>query len=179
MLQLTLPVAVLFGAMVSPTDPVAVTAVFRRIGVPSRLIDLVESESHLNDGTGVVVFSIALTGVEGGRLELGSAVLVFLQLALGGSALGVAVGLILSVVTSRLDDPQVEITPDRGGGVWRLPARRLPPRLAHPLRRLRRAGAGQCGTAARDVGAYPDRHRRLLGLRLVPAQLRDLHPHRP
>lgn len=109
-LRLALPVAVLFGALVSPTDPVAVTAVFRRLGVPSRLIALVESEALLNDGTGAIVFAIALVAVEGGRLDLGFAVLNFLQLAIGGCALGIAVGLLMSLVTSRLDDPQVEIT---------------------------------------------------------------------
>ncbi|HEX4211934.1 MAG TPA: sodium:proton antiporter [Candidatus Dormibacteraeota bacterium] len=109
-LQLALPVAILFGALVSPTDPVAVTAVFRRIGVPSRLIDLVESEALLNDGTGAIVFAIALAATQGGQLAPGPAVLTFLQLGLGGCALGVAVGLLLSLVTSRLDDPQVEIT---------------------------------------------------------------------
>ena len=86
------------------------TAVFRRIGVPSRLIDLVESEALLNDGTGAIVFAIALAATQGGRLDLGPAVLTFLQLGLGGCALGVAIGLLLSLVTTRIDDPQVEIT---------------------------------------------------------------------
>ena len=59
-LGLALPVAILLGTMISPTDPVAVVAVFRRLGVPARLVNLVESESLLNDGTGVVLFTVAL-----------------------------------------------------------------------------------------------------------------------
>ena len=55
--------AFLLGAMISATDPVAVVALFRQLGVPKRLATAVESESLLNDGTGVVLFAIALRAV--------------------------------------------------------------------------------------------------------------------
>jgi len=58
-LGLAVPVAILFGAMVAPTDPVAVVAVFRKLRVTDRLLNLVEGESLLNDGTGVILFSLA------------------------------------------------------------------------------------------------------------------------
>lgn len=109
-LGLALPAAMLFGAVVSPTDPVAVVAVFRRLGVPHRLANLVESESLLNDGTGAAVFVIALAALETGQLDLAPAVLEFVRLAAGGCALGAAIGFALSFVTLRLDDPAVEIT---------------------------------------------------------------------
>jgi len=58
---LGLPVALVFGALISATDPVAVVALFKVIGIPRRLGMLVEGESLLNDGTGIVVFNLALT----------------------------------------------------------------------------------------------------------------------
>jgi len=108
-LGLAIPVAVLFGAMVAPTDPVAVVSVFRRLGVPARLLNLVEAESLANDGTGVVVFTIALAAV-GSTVQAAPAVVDFLRLSLGGLGLGLAVGFAASLVTSRVDDFQVEIT---------------------------------------------------------------------
>lgn len=110
-LGLGLAVAVVFGALLSPTDPVAVVAVSRRLGAPSRLINLVEAESLLNDGTGVVVFGIALGLVNAsGSFDWGGASWAFLRLAFGGILLGLLVGLLLSLLTRRIDAPQVEIT---------------------------------------------------------------------
>jgi monovalent cation:H+ antiporter, CPA1 family len=110
-LGLSLTLAIVFGAIIAPTDPVAVVAVFRRLGAPSRLTNLVESESLLNDGTGVVVFGIALGFVNaGGSLELGVGLLQFVELALGGMALGLALGFALSTFTRFLDSPQLELT---------------------------------------------------------------------
>ena len=109
-LQLSLPLAILFGAMVSPTDPVAVVAVFRRLGVPERLGNLVEAESLFNDGTGVVLFTIAVSAMGNGNLTVSSAIIDFLRLTVGGVACGLAIGLLLSLVTARIDDPQVEIS---------------------------------------------------------------------
>jgi Na+:H+ antiporter len=110
-LGLALPIAILFGAMVAPTDPVAVVAVFRKLRVPDRLVNLVEAESLLNDATGVILFSLALAANDAGSyaLPLGWAV-EFLRLAAGGVALGLVVGFGLSLLTSRIDDFQVEMT---------------------------------------------------------------------
>jgi CPA1 family monovalent cation:H+ antiporter len=109
-LGLSVPLAVLFGTMVSPTDPVAVVAVFRRLGIPARLTNLIESESLLNDGTGVVLFTVALAATESGVLGPVGIAWEFFRLAAGGLALGLVLGLLLSFVTSRIDDFQVEIT---------------------------------------------------------------------
>ena len=110
-LALGLPIAfaILFGAMVAPTDPVAVIAVFRRLGVPSRLANLIEAESLLNDGTGVALFTIALAATTT-TVTLWAGALQFVILAVGGVALGVAIGFVFSRLTARVDDPQVEIT---------------------------------------------------------------------
>jgi len=112
-LGLPLGAAVLFGAAVAATDPVAVVATFRRLRVPSRLANLIEAESLLNDGTGVVAFSIALSGLGLGVDAVpsaGSVLLDFVRLAFGGVALGLALGFVLSRLIGYVDDPQVEIT---------------------------------------------------------------------
>ncbi|MBJ7597469.1 MAG: sodium:proton exchanger [Candidatus Nephthysia bennettiae] len=109
-LGLALPVAILLGTMISPTDPVAVVAVFRRLGVPARLVNLVESESLLNDGTGVVLFTVALAATQASPAGVGSLAWDFARLIAGGIGLGLGVGLLLSFVTSRIDDFPVEIT---------------------------------------------------------------------
>ena len=64
-LGLPLILALLFGAMILPTDPVSVLALFEEVGAPERLSTLVEGESLINDGVGVVVFSTLLTLVTG------------------------------------------------------------------------------------------------------------------
>src|SRR5205085_4874638 len=58
---LSWPAAFLLGAIVSPTDPVAATAIAGRIGVPQRVVDIVEGESLINDGTALVAYKVALT----------------------------------------------------------------------------------------------------------------------
>ena len=57
--QIPLPAAILFGSLIAATDPVAVIALFRSIGVPKRLQVLLEGESLLNDGTAIVIFTLA------------------------------------------------------------------------------------------------------------------------
>ena len=110
-LGISLAAAIVFGAVVAPTDPVAVIAVFRQLRVPSRLTNLIEAESLLNDGTGVVVFGIALALLSGaGTFSAGDAALQFVRLSVGGFGLGLLAGLGLSLVTRRIDDPQVEIS---------------------------------------------------------------------
>ncbi|HVA21542.1 MAG TPA: sodium:proton antiporter [Candidatus Micrarchaeia archaeon] len=109
-LGLPLAAAVLFGAAVAPTDPVAVVATFRRIGVPARLLTLVEAESLANDGTGIVIFGIALAALASPQLAIGAAALDFIRLTVGGLALGAALGGVLSLVTHRIDDAEVEVT---------------------------------------------------------------------
>ena len=64
-LGLGLGVAVVFGCVVAPTDPVAVVAVFRRLGMPAQLVTIIEAESLVNDGTAVVLFGIALASAVG------------------------------------------------------------------------------------------------------------------
>ncbi len=98
--------ALLFGALISATDPVAVVALFRELGAPQRLTVLVEGESLLNDATAIVLFTILLgISVEGGTHDwtlFGSAVLDFLRIFLGGALVGAVLGLVVSELLYRL-----------------------------------------------------------------------------
>jgi monovalent cation:H+ antiporter, CPA1 family len=109
-LGLAVPFAVLLGAMVAPTDPVAVTALLHKLGMPDRLLTLFEGESLVNDGTGVVVFTIALAATAAGTIAPAAVALDFVRLAGGGIIVGLAVGFAVSLVTKRIDDTRVELT---------------------------------------------------------------------
>jgi CPA1 family monovalent cation:H+ antiporter len=82
-----------FGVLISATDPVAVVAVFRELGVPRRLLTLVEGESLLNDGVAIVLTTILVTAALGGAIDMASGVLDFLSVFFGGAAIGFALGL--------------------------------------------------------------------------------------
>jgi len=92
-----MPLAVAFAlaAIVSPTDPVAVSSIAARAPIPKRLMHILEGESLLNDATGLVCFRFAVAAVMTGGFSLASASLTFLWVALAG--LGIGVGLTLAV----------------------------------------------------------------------------------
>ncbi len=102
--------AIAFGALISATDPVAVIAFFRSIGVSKRLTILVEGESLLNDGVSFVVFTIALgAAVPTATFDLAGAVGEFILIAFGGLAVGVILGYVVaSLILRNLDDHLVE-----------------------------------------------------------------------
>jgi monovalent cation/hydrogen antiporter len=97
------------GAIVAPTDPLAATAIGRRLGIPRRLITLLEGESLINDATALVAYRISVAAVISGSFVLWEAGLRFLVGAAGGVAVGLAVGWLVAEVRSRLDDPVTEI----------------------------------------------------------------------
>jgi len=107
---LSWPVGILFGAAVAATDPVAVVALFRRLGAPRRLRILVESESLLNDGTSIVVFTLAWAYIQGKVGGIEGSLLEFLRVVGFGLLTGVVVGLLTGAVMERLDDAMVVIT---------------------------------------------------------------------
>jgi Na+:H+ antiporter len=105
------PAALAFGALISATDPVAVIALFRSLGVSKRLTTLVEGESLFNDGAAIVVFNLAVAAAAVGAapFSLGGAVGEFVVVAFGGLAVGIALGYVVStVVLKHLDDHLVE-----------------------------------------------------------------------
>jgi monovalent cation/hydrogen antiporter len=97
------------GAIVSPTDPLAATAIGRRLGVPRRLITVLEGESLVNDATALVTYRMAVAAVASGTFVAWQAGLRFVVGAAGGVAVGLAVGWVVAEVRRRLEDPVVEI----------------------------------------------------------------------
>ncbi len=97
------------GAMVAATDPVAVIAIFKRLGAPRRLATVVEAESLFNDGTGIVVFALAVGAVRTG-LDLGGASLSFVLTVVVSTVLGIAVGWLGSKIIATVDDHLIELT---------------------------------------------------------------------
>jgi CPA1 family monovalent cation:H+ antiporter len=95
--------ALLFGSLISATDPVAVVAIFRDLGVPRRLLTLVEGESLLNDGVAIVLVSILLAASLGGDVNPSQGTLDFVVVFFGGAALGAGVGSLAALVLPWLD----------------------------------------------------------------------------
>lgn len=108
--DLAMPVALVFGALIAATDPVAVVALFRSLGVPKRLQVLLEGESLFNDGTAIVIFNLMLAIVSTGEFSLIQGILEFLQVAVGGLIVGFVVSSLTSFIISRIDDYLLEIT---------------------------------------------------------------------
>jgi Na+/H+ antiporter len=102
--------AFVLGAIVSPTDPVAATAIGRRLGVPRRIVAIVDGESLVNDGTALVLYRVAVVAVVSGSFSLWDAGLRFVGTAAGGIAVGMVVGFLIAAVRRRLDNPPVEVT---------------------------------------------------------------------
>ena len=113
-LGIPLTTALLFGALISATDPVAVVALFKELGAPKRLMVLVEGESLFNDATAIVVFNVLLGIVVGGAaatLSLTSAIINFLVVFIGGIVLGAIIAFTFAQILSLVRDNElVEIT---------------------------------------------------------------------
>ena len=101
--------AFLLGAVLGPTDPVSATSVLGETSAPERLRTILESESLVNDGVGLVAFSIALTAVERGSYSVGDGVLKFLEVSVGGIAFGIALAWIVARIRTRVHDAEIEI----------------------------------------------------------------------
>jgi CPA1 family monovalent cation:H+ antiporter len=102
--------ALVFGALISATDPVAVVAIFKNLGVPKRLLLLLEGESLLNDGVAVVCFMLSLALVTGIEVTAYGLSADFVKIVGLGAIIGTAIGLAVSEIIKRVDDPMIEIT---------------------------------------------------------------------
>jgi monovalent cation/hydrogen antiporter len=102
--------AFVLGAVVSPTDPIAATAIMRRLGVPRRVVSIVEGESLVNDGTALVLYRVAVTAAVAGTFSIWDASWRLLWSVVGGVAIGLVVGVVVAAVRRRLDNPPVEVT---------------------------------------------------------------------
>ena len=96
--------ALLFGVFISATDPVAVVAIFRQLGVPERLLTMVEGESMLNDGVAIVGFSVLLGAAVGtAELSILGGIVDFLFVFFGGAVVGAVAGFAAVAIVPRLD----------------------------------------------------------------------------
>src|SRR3954468_3844308 len=102
--------AFILGAVVSPTDPTAASAIGRRLGVPRRLIDIVEGESLVNDGTALVLLRTAIVAAVAGSFDVWHAGGRLVLSIAGGIAVGLAVGYVIRRIRRPLDNPPLEVT---------------------------------------------------------------------
>lgn len=109
-LHLPLSEALLFGSLVSATDPVAVVAVFRALRVAPHLAVLVEAESLINDGVAITLYTATLGLVTSGTADVPGALLLFVREVVGGVAIGVLLGFVISRLTAIIDDHLIEMT---------------------------------------------------------------------
>ena len=175
-----LPWAVSFalGAIVSPTDPAAATAIMRRVGAPRRMVNILEGESLVNDAAALVAYKVAVAVAIGESVSAGHTVLTFFGDVAGGVAIGLAVGWVIAEVRKRVNDVNTELTislfsaygafipADQLGvsGVLAVVACGVVLRLPRPGDRLAR----EPDAGLRDV---VDPH--------LPAQRHAVHPDRP
>ena len=107
-----LPWAMAFalGAIVSPTDPAAATAIMRRVGAPRRMVNILEGESLFNDATALVALKVAVAAAVGESVSAGHTVVEFFADAGGGIAIGLAVGWVIAAIRKRVTDINTELT---------------------------------------------------------------------
>ena len=102
--------AMVFGAIISASDPIAVVAIFKNLGVPKRLSVLLEGESLLNDGTAIVFFTLSVALVQGIEVTAGGLAFDFIKIVGIGALIGTGIGLAVSQIIRHVDDPMIEIT---------------------------------------------------------------------
>jgi Na+/H+ antiporter len=106
---LSWPAAFMLGAVVAPTDAVAATATFASVRVPERVRLLVQGESLINDATGLTVFGVAFAAATTGEFSIPHAFADFLRAAVGGTAIGIAVGWVILRAIRRQPDTVVSV----------------------------------------------------------------------
>jgi monovalent cation/hydrogen antiporter len=101
--------AFVLGAVVAPTDPVAATAVLRRVGAPVRIQTILEGESLVNDGTGLTAYGVALGAVGAAGLSVAGVALDFVTTAAGGIAIGLVVGWVVGRLRQATQEPSIDV----------------------------------------------------------------------
>ena len=101
--------AFVLGAIVSPPDAVAATAILSRLNMPRRIVTILEGESLVNDASGLVLYKFAVAAVLTGAFSLFDATLQFALVSAGGIAMGIALAFVYIAVHRRLGDPFIEV----------------------------------------------------------------------
>ncbi|HXW82336.1 MAG TPA: cation:proton antiporter, partial [Acidimicrobiales bacterium] len=107
--HLTWPVAFILGTAVGPTDAAAATAVARRIGLPRRLVTILEGEALFNDATALVLYAAAVTAATTGQFSVLHTAGSIIYSVVVGTGVGLAVGFVGRWLRNRIDDPPIEI----------------------------------------------------------------------
>ncbi|MGH9325940.1 MAG: cation:proton antiporter [Terriglobia bacterium] len=102
-------VALVFGAIISATDPISVISVFREMGVSRRLSMILEAESLFNDGTAIVLFGILTAGIGSQHLGIWKGVAEFLVTVIGAALLGAVMGYLFTTAIERLHEPRMDL----------------------------------------------------------------------
>jgi monovalent cation/hydrogen antiporter len=184
--------AFVLGAIVSPTDAIAATSIAQRLGIPRRIVTVLEGESLINDATGIVAYRVAVAAVAAGGFSLWQAGLQFVIGAVGGVMVGLAVGWLVVWARRHVsEEPNVQntislLTPFAAYLLAEEPSHYLWGRLGLPGEFafsgvLAVVAAGlQPGTpgALRGHAAGQVAGLRLLGARHFSAERPDFRPHR-
>jgi monovalent cation/hydrogen antiporter len=107
--EMTWPVALTLGAIVAPPDAVAATAVLRRLGVPRRVLTILEGESLINDASSLIIYRTAIDAVLVGSASLLLAGISFFVVGFGGIAVGLVAGWVVTRAMLKTSDPTLEI----------------------------------------------------------------------
>jgi CPA1 family monovalent cation:H+ antiporter len=108
-IELSLLHCLVFGALISPTDPIAVLAILKQAGAPRALETQIAGESLFNDGVAVVLFLVLVEIASGGDTTATDAMMLLVREAAGGVAFGLVIGGIAYVLLRGVDDYQVEV----------------------------------------------------------------------
>jgi Na+/H+ antiporter len=107
--ELPWAVAFVLGAIVAPPDAVAATAIFQRLGVPRRIVTILEGESLINDASALIAYRVAVAAILTGSFSLLEASVSFVAVGLGGILVGLIVGKLVTATMARTNEPTMEI----------------------------------------------------------------------
>ncbi len=102
-------VALVLGAVLGPTDPVAATTVMSRLGAPARIRAILEGESLVNDGTGLTAYALAVSAVGAAGLSAGAVLVDFVVTAAGGIAIGLVAGWLFGRLRALAREPSIDL----------------------------------------------------------------------
>ncbi len=105
---LSLPAALVLGAVVAPPDAVSALSIGRRLGLPRRVMTILGGESLVNDATALTLFRVFVAVAAGTGMTPLSGIGMFLLASVGGTVIGLAIGWVVHAVRRRLDDPNIE-----------------------------------------------------------------------